>query len=108
MGGIAGGVLDGVAHLRQSVRDILATRLGTRVMRRDYGSDLPNLVDAPLNRITIQKIYAATAGALAKWEPRIDIQKITIESAEPGSIVLTVIGRYLPDGRTVAIEGIKI
>ncbi|NBO96416.1 MAG: phage baseplate protein, partial [Betaproteobacteria bacterium] len=30
--------LAGIDHLRQSIRDILTTRIGTRVMRRDYGS----------------------------------------------------------------------
>ena len=39
--------LDGINHLRQSITDIFNTRVGTRVMRRDYGSDLPNLIDNP-------------------------------------------------------------
>ncbi|KPN28874.1 baseplate wedge subunit [Halolamina pelagica] len=30
--------LEGLAHIRQSVADILTTPLGSRVMRRDYGS----------------------------------------------------------------------
>jgi len=30
-----GKALGGIAHVRQSVRDILTTPLGTRVMRRD-------------------------------------------------------------------------
>lgn len=37
--------LSGIDHLRQSIRDILTTRSGMRVMRRDYGSRLPALVD---------------------------------------------------------------
>jgi phage baseplate assembly protein W len=41
--------LSGMAHLRQSVRDILTTPIGTRVMRRDYGSRLYRLVDATMN-----------------------------------------------------------
>lgn len=32
--------LSGVAHLRQSVRDILTTPVGSRVLIRDYGSEL--------------------------------------------------------------------
>jgi Bacteriophage baseplate protein W len=36
--------ISGLAHLRQSVRDILSTPIGTRVLRRDYGSRLPRLV----------------------------------------------------------------
>ena len=43
-----GQALSGLDHLRQSIRDILTTRIGTRVMRRDYGSRLPDLVDSPV------------------------------------------------------------
>ncbi|MEW7978507.1 MAG: GPW/gp25 family protein [Candidatus Sedimenticola endophacoides] len=50
MHAITGQHLAGEAHLRQSIIDILTTPLGTRVMRRDYGSRLFELVDAPINR----------------------------------------------------------
>ena len=36
--------LTGSAHLVQSIRDILTTPIGSRVMRRDYGSRLPALL----------------------------------------------------------------
>ena len=65
-----GGPLDGVAHVKQSIRDILTTRIGTRVMRRDYGSELPALVDRPINGHLTMELYAATAAALDAWEPR--------------------------------------
>ncbi len=32
-------------HIRQSVRDILLTPVGSRVMRREYGSLLSALID---------------------------------------------------------------
>ena len=41
--------LSGLDHLRQSIADILSTPLNTRVMRRDYGSRLPELIDQPIN-----------------------------------------------------------
>ena len=34
-----------VEHIRQSVRDILVTPVGSRVMRREYGSLLSALID---------------------------------------------------------------
>lgn len=42
-----GGAISTVEHIGQSISDILTTRLGTRVMRREYGSLLPDLVDHP-------------------------------------------------------------
>lgn len=100
--------LAGIAHLRQSLRDILATPIGTRVMRRDYGSRLYQLVDAPINRATILQLYAATAEAIRKWEPRFKLQQVRIASASPGVVSLDLTGEYLPDGQTVTIDGIVV
>ncbi|WP_208531402.1 GPW/gp25 family protein, partial [Pseudomonas aeruginosa] len=62
-----GGAIDRLAHIRQSIVDILTTRIGTRVMRREYGSQLPELIDAPFNDTTRLQVYAATAMALMRW-----------------------------------------
>lgn len=100
--------LAGINHLRQSLRDILTTPIGTRVMRRDYGSRLFELVDAPLNRGTILQLYAATAQAIRRWEPRIRLTRVRAVSSVPGRIELELTGEYLPDGETVTIDGIVV
>jgi len=100
--------LSGVEHLRQSIADILATPVGTRVMRRDYGSMLYRLVDAPLNPALLVQLYAATAEALARWEPRIAVQSVTATATDNGHVSLTLEGRHLPDGRPVTLEGIVV
>jgi phage baseplate assembly protein W len=71
-----GAALDLVEHITQSVTDILTTRLGTRVMRREYGSLLPELVDQPFNDFTRLQVYAATVMALMRWEPRISLSRV--------------------------------
>jgi phage baseplate assembly protein W len=100
--------LGGIAHLRQSVRDILTTPLGSRVMRRNYGSRLFDLVDNPLNSQTLVEFYAATAEALVKWEPRILVQLVQARSASAGSIEIDVSGIYVPTGEPVFLDGISI
>lgn len=100
--------LSGVDHLRQSIRDILTTPIGSRVMRREYGSRLYQLIDAPINRSILLEIYAATAEALIRWEPRFRLQKVVAASAAPGEIVLDMTGVYLPDGRTITIDGVEV
>lgn len=100
--------LTGIAHLRQSIRDILTTPIGSRVMRRDYGSRLPRLVDAPMNQSTIMDIYAATAEALAKWEPRFQLTQAKIVTAAPGAVVMDLIGKYLPEGKEITLDGIEV
>jgi phage baseplate assembly protein W len=100
--------LSGVDHLRQSITDILTTPTGSRVMRRDYGSDLFSLADAPMNQSTLTRIYAATVSAIRKWEPRLRVTQVSVSSAAPGALALDIDGTYLPDGQPVKIDGIKV
>lgn len=100
--------LSGIAHLRQSVRDILTTPVGTRVMLREYGSRLFQLVDAPMNRSTLLAIYAATIEAIHRWEPRLRVTSVVATNAAPGNITLDVTGEYLPDGKQVTLSGIVV
>ncbi len=108
MSATSGTALGDIDHLRQSITDILTTPIGSRVMRRDYGSRLYQLVDAPMNRSTLMDIYAATAEAIARWEPRFRVQRVLASSAAPGSVTLDIQGEYLPDGRAITIDGITV
>lgn len=67
--------------ISQSVTDILTTRIGTRVMRREYGSLLPELVDHPFNDVTRLRVYAATVMALMRWENRISLSRVQFTGA---------------------------
>jgi len=101
--------LTDLKHLRQSISDILTTPIGTRVMRRNYGSRIFELIDAPLNSNTLLDLFAATADALARWEPRIDVTAVSaVQGADDGQVVIDVTGIYLPGGREVTIEGIVV
>lgn len=64
------------AHLAQSIADILSTPLGSRVMRRDYGSLLFDLIDGPINGAMRLLLQAATAIALRRWEPRLRLTRV--------------------------------
>lgn len=103
-----GKALSGLAHLKQSIEDILTTPKGTRIMRRDYGSELPRLVDHPLNRETVLDMIAESADALSKWEPRLNVTEIKPTELTAGRIVFRVVGEYLPDGKVVTLDGIRI
>ncbi len=79
-------------HLTQSITDILTTPKGSRVMRRDYGSALPDLIDAPMTGETIVDVFAATAEALDVWEPRLRLHRVEITSATAGRMTLRLTG----------------
>lgn len=100
--------LTGLEHLKQSIADILNTPIGSRVMRRDYGSRLFELIDAPLNRGTLVDIYAATAEALMKWERRLIVSAVDMTSAQLGQITLKITGKYILDGKIVQLSEIVV
>ena len=88
----SGKPISGLDHLRQSIADILTTPIGSRVMRRDYGSLLPGLIDQPQNNATTLRLYSAITSALMRWEPRIRLSRVSIEHIAPGKSELTVEG----------------
>lgn len=107
MDAATGRPLDGIAHLRQSIRDILTTRVGTRVGRRTYGSDLPALADRPVAPALLVDVYAATAEALAAWEPRFRLHAVEAAAAgADGRLTLTLTGEYLPTGAEITLAGV--
>lgn len=75
--------ISGSDHIRQSVQDLLSTRVGTRVMRRDYGSDAVDLIDQPGNGEAVMRRYVAIAEALDAWEPRVTLSGFTLTSMAP-------------------------
>lgn len=100
--------LGGFDHLRQSVVDILTTPKGTRVMRRDYGSNLPRLVDRPINQSLIAALRAETVDALAKWEPRLRCERVQLNEVGQGFVSMDLTFTYLPDGREVTLQDLRI
>lgn len=95
----------GMDHLKQSVADILTTPLGTRLARRTYGSLLPDLVDQPDNQLTRLRMYAATASALMRWEPRLRVTRVQLASGPAaGQMTLELTGEYVPTGQAVGLS----
>ncbi|HAV1790698.1 TPA: baseplate assembly protein [Enterobacter hormaechei subsp. steigerwaltii] len=80
-------------HLRQSVRDILLTPQGSRIARREYGSLLSELIDQPQNPALRLQVMSAVYMALSRWEPRLTLDSITINSSFDGSMVVELTGQ---------------
>ena len=110
-----GRAIDLPEHIAQSVADIVTTPLGSRVMRRDYGSLLPLLIDQPDNPATQIRITAAVAGALMRWEPRVRLMRLGLarDAERPGhaelqlrgQIVVEPLRRPLPLTLTIPLRG---
>jgi phage baseplate assembly protein W len=76
-GGIA--MSEGQQDVEEAIRIILATRIGERVMRNQFGSDVPNILFEPATAGTAGRLTAAVQTALARWEPRIDLLQVLVE-----------------------------
>lgn len=98
--------IDELDHIRQSIADILTTPIGSRLMRRDYGSRLPELIDQPLTGATLLRAYAATLVALIRWEPRIKVRAITrlVHADRPGAVALGIEAVRADSGEPVTLE----
>ncbi|WP_269792412.1 GPW/gp25 family protein [Stenotrophomonas sp. Iso1] len=91
--------IDGEAHLAQSIADILTTPIGSRIERRDYGSLIPELIDQPFNAMTKLRLFGAAATALMRWEPRIQVTRLSLPGADVnGAAELVIEGRLTQGG----------
>ena len=90
--------LDETEHIRQSISDILTTPIGSRVMRRTYGSLIPSLIDQPGNSANRLRLMSATVMAIINWEPRVSVQSATIDVAMDGTVTVDM-GAVRTDGQ---------
>jgi phage baseplate assembly protein W len=97
---VTGKTLSGVAHLRQSIGDVLSTPVGSRRMKPEYGSTLRRYVDLPVTEGWKGAVQAEAARALGRWEPRVDISSIRVIAVLRGSITFQLAIDYLGD-RTI-------
>lgn len=94
-------IVEGPERLRELILSILLTRKGERVMRPDYGSDLMSLAFQPSTEALTHQARQAIIGALARWEPRVEVVDVRVESGKrssPGSLVVSLSYRIKPDG----------
>jgi phage baseplate assembly protein W len=94
--------ITGIAHLKQSIGDILSTRKGTRRERPEYGCDIPKMIDLPITRGWISTAQAEAARAIERWEPRIRLSRIAVVSIVDGQVTFRIQGIY--EGDDVILE----
>ncbi|ENC8505263.1 GPW/gp25 family protein [Escherichia coli] len=89
-------------HISQSMRDVLLTPVGSRVMRREYGSLLSALIDMPQNPALRLQIMVACYSAIQKWEPRIRLTAISFETGDAGEMYVDITGMRTDTGASVS------
>lgn len=92
--------VSGLDHIQMCIGQILNTPQGSCVARREFGSLLPFMIDAPLNPLTRIRVVAACAAAIQKWEPRVTLKSVSLTqptdssstSSAPGSLIVDLVG----------------
>lgn len=93
-----GQAISDVEHIRQSVSDILITPIGSRIMRREYGSQLFSLIDQPQNPALTLQIMAAIYGAILRWENRITLTAVSLSADASGKMTADLTGSRTDTG----------
>ena len=88
MSRLNGRSISDLEHIKQSIADILTTPLGSRIMRRDYGSILADLIDQPKSDVLVLKLSSAIYTAITKWEKRISVVRINVSDLQAGKLVI--------------------
>lgn len=73
-------VKGGKELLESSLRNILAFVLGTRFFLGEFGTKLEILLQEPNDLITQNLLKDFTVGVIAKWEKRLEVVNIDLES----------------------------
>lgn len=99
-----GKLLTGWSHVVQSIVVILTTRIGERIMRRSFGSNIPALLGREnLTKAAILRFWTAVILAVELWEPRFRITSIgfptatnSVDKARAGKLGFSAAGQYRP------------
>jgi phage baseplate assembly protein W len=75
-GGIA--LTGGVEDLDSSIRVVVSTAPGERVMRPAFGCKIWDLLFEPINANTLGYMAQAVREAIAQWEPRVETEAVEV------------------------------
>lgn len=83
---------DGADDVEQAIRIILSTAPGERPMRPEFGCDLHTLVFERMSPATAGRMERAIRTALHRWEPRIEVEDVSIrpDGAHSGRLLVEV------------------
>lgn len=91
-------------HISQSIGDILRTPVGSRVMRRDYGSLLASMIDQPQTPALELQIKVACYMVVLKWEPRVTLASVTTARSFDGRMTVTLTGKHNDTGKATFVN----
>lgn len=85
-------VSEGEMSIRDSIRIILGTAKGERIMEPAFGCDIHEHVFDSINGTTLRLVENSVEEALVEWEPRIDVTDVSArrDPAEPNKLLVDI------------------
>lgn len=80
-----------LVSVEESIKDILLTPLGSRVMLPEYGSRLFELVDRRVDDSFRADLAYFVIDAVSRWEKRVKIDKVVLKSFNDGKFNFTLV-----------------
>lgn len=71
-------MVDGHATIEEAIHLIVATAPGERPMRPEFGCRIHDHLFAPINQATIGTIAFEVERAIARWDPRVDVETVDV------------------------------
>lgn len=83
---------ESIEKVKMSISQILGTRLGSRVIDRDWGSDLREIVFEPIGEATATRLRLAVSEAIERLERRVQLISVSVslERAREGILETSV------------------
>lgn len=69
---------DSHEKIKENIIHILLTGIGERVMRRDYGGGIRELVHDPNNDVLQAMVSHRIAKSIGQWEQRVQLQEVNV------------------------------
>jgi len=103
----------GEENVRESIRLILLTEPGERIMREGFGCGLRQFLLEPNTVATRQLIRERITETIGRWEPRVKLQEVTVDADpdNPRLVAVTIRFKLIATGSierlglTVQLEG---
>lgn len=85
-------LVSGNEDIEQSIRIILSTKPGERVMRPTFGCRAQELLFEPRSAATVSLLQEYVYQALRIWEPRIEVRQVRVinDDGQPGTLLAEI------------------
>ena len=115
-------LLSNEEDIQNSLKVLLCTRVGERIMQPSYGCNMDVLLFEPINESLLSYIKDLVFTAIYYFEPRVNPENVTVEATEEEGVVLVkvdysirstnsrhnmVFPYYLDEGNMVLNNGAK-